>query len=127
MERAVISREEAQTVLNRIRELIKAGYTNGQISSMTGRTRGGIHHIRVGRRRPIDSTYGLPKAALTLESLGVVRMAGGVKCPRCVERRYLIAQSGLCLECEVSSLEKKGLVRLENKEPHSDSYLRPSR
>jgi hypothetical protein len=69
----------------------------------------GVHHSTVLRWRKRTDPPRQAAPALTIDSLRLSR-GNGRRCPRCGDHMWLMAVTGVCVECEIMQQVKLGNV-----------------
>lgn len=98
---------EVMLEVERIRELIK---THGvcKTARMTGRAKSTISRIKNGTRHSLTV-----KKDLTVDSLKLRKLPELKLCRRCGDGRRIFSQTGVCIECELIDLARRGLLSFE--------------
>lgn len=96
---------EVQLEIERIRTLIKTHGVN-ETARIVRRSRQNISNIKNGVRHR-------ERKEVTVQALGITRRIGGKLCRRCGESHTLFGQSGLCIECDLLELARRGIISIE--------------
>lgn len=93
--------------VERIRELIKI-HGVCKTARIVGRAKSTVSRIKNGTRHSLTV-----KKELTVDSLKLRKLPELKLCRRCGEARRVFSQTGVCIECEVIDLARRGLISFD--------------